>query len=63
MICPYNIREETEINHWGQSHNDEQTPTSGTTVTRKIYKYMDCKQKECGAFYNGRCRYIKTNAD
>ncbi|MBQ1659031.1 MAG: hypothetical protein II059_04220 [Clostridia bacterium] len=57
MICPYNIQEETEVNHWEQIHNDEQTPIRGTTFTRTYYKYGKCKRKKCGAFHKGRCRY------
>lgn len=57
MICPYNLRAKTDVQQWEQTPDDNQILTSGTTVTKVIYRYMECKQHECGAFYNGRCYY------
>ena len=63
MLCPYNLRCETQVQHWQQTPDDNQTLTDGTTVTSTFYKYMECKQHECGAYYNGRCHYSKTDKD
>lgn len=63
MICPYNIRAKTEIQQWEQTPDENETSANGTTVARTVFKYMECKQSKCGAFYNGRCQYKKTNAD
>lgn len=57
MICPYNLRCETQVQHWQQNPDDDQVLTDGATVTRTFYKYMERKQNECGAFYNGICHY------
>lgn len=59
MICPYNLKSETQIQQWQQEPDDNQTPTDGTTVTRTVYEYMECKQSECGAWHNGKCCYNK----
>ena len=55
MICPYNVISETEVQQWGQ--NTDEMATDGTTITKTIYQYMECKQNDCGAFYNGICHY------
>ena len=57
MLCPYNLHSETQIQHWQQNPDDDQVLTDGATVTRTFYKYMECKQNECGVFYNGICHY------
>ena len=57
MLCPYNLHSETQIQHWQQNPDDDQVLTDGATVTRTFYKYMECKQNECGEFYNGICHY------
>ena len=38
MICPYNLKSETQIQQWQQEPDDNQTPTDGTTVTRTVYE-------------------------
>lgn len=59
MICPYNLKSETQIQQWQQEPDDNQTHTDGTTVTRTVYEYMECKQSECGTWHNGKCCYNK----
>ena len=63
MICPYNLRSETQIQEWKQTPDDDQVLTDGATVTRTVYKYMECKQHECGVYYNGRCHYNKFDSE
>ena len=57
MICPYNIQEETIVQHWQETPDSEETLKNGTTFTRTYYKYGKCKRKKCGAFRKGKCRY------
>ena len=63
MLCPYNLRCETQVQRWQQNPDDNQTLTDGATITRTFYKYMECKQEDCGAFYNGRCYYNKPDSE
>ena len=53
MICPYLLKiytRATIINY------DENNIEQGSIVSEQ-YAREDCKQKECGAWYRGRCRY------
>lgn len=61
MICPYNVISETEVQQWGQ--NTDEMATGGTTITKTTYQYMECKQNDCGAFYNGICHYSKLDSE
>ena len=53
MICTYLLKiytRATIINY------DENNIEQGSIVSEQ-YAREDCKQKECGAWYRGRCRY------
>ncbi len=63
MICPYNRKSETLREVWEQKSNEETetpTPSSGEMVKTIVYKLMDCKKEQCGAYYNGRCHYFNS---
>ena len=60
MKCPYNRKAETQIQVWNQVSDGNQVLTDGTTVMHIIFKLMDCEKENCGAYYEGRCRYNGT---
>ncbi len=59
MICPYNLKSETQMQYWQQNPENEQDTTDGANVTRTVYHYMQCLREHCGAWYNGKCCYNK----
>lgn len=53
MKCPYVY---TALNQIIITVNDAE---DGRTkqILQEVYDYQECKQKECGAWHKGRCRY------
>ena len=56
MFCPY-VRN-TYMRYTG-IYYDENNLEKGSLIYEK-YNNEECKENECGAWYNGRCRYKET---
>ena len=56
MICPYVVTRQTirqTVSEW----NDEGQETGWMQVENNVAYPIDCARENCGAFYDGRCRY------
>lgn len=65
MICPYNRKMERQVVQWTQNYDEDLTDriSDGETVTTTTFAMMECKQEECGAWYQGRCCYAAVNLE
>lgn len=55
MFCPYVMKNYTKA--CLIDINENQTELGH--VISENYQYQECKKKECGAWYKGRCNYNK----
>lgn len=56
MICPYVVTRKTvrqTLSEW----NEEGQETGWQQVENNIAEPMKCARENCGALYDGRCRY------
>ncbi len=58
MICPYNLKTSTEVQSTTQTTDADGVPEKSRTVTQARYEYMECLKDECGAWQDGKCRYV-----
>lgn len=56
MKCPYTVNT-LVIEQTQNEYNAEGNCAGYQTVTRTSREYIDCLREDCGAFYDGRCRY------
>lgn len=57
MFCPYVRKIYTRIT--GIGYNEDNIENS--SIVHEIYTNEECKKEECGAWYEGRCRYNENN--
>ena len=53
MICPYNTKVDVTVT---ETETDDERGIV-KTVTKTMYKMLDCHKEECGAWQDGRCNY------
>lgn len=56
MICHYVVTRQT-IRQTVSDLNDEGQETGWMQVENNVAYPIDCARENCGAFYDGRCRY------
>lgn len=58
MFCPYVRNTYTRV---VKIYYDEELQQEDGSILHEQYTNAECKKEECGAYFDGRCRYNESN--